>query len=130
MANASGSEKWPVQAGALTWPNKSEMLTFDRAMRQAGRKTHLAEYKVAGLPRRAEIGWAIHPDDVPAVPLDADMANPEPAFRRQQELEFARWLGKRYTLEAGELRSLKDKACRDTAEELDGVASAYRNWNP
>ena len=42
----------------------------------------------------------------------------------------AGWLGKRYTLEAGELRSLKDKACRDTAEELDGVASAYRNWNP
>ncbi len=130
MANAAGSAKWPVQAAALTWTNKSEMQTFDRAMRRAGRKTLLAEYMVGGLPRRVEIGWAIHPDDVPAVPLDADMANPEPAFRKQREIEFARWLGKRYALEAGELRSIKDKACRDTAEELDGVASAYRNWNP
>ena len=69
-------------------------------------------------------------ENVPAVPLEGPWANPEPSHRRQQELDFARWLGRRYALEAGELRGVKDKACRDAAKELDAVASAYRNWNP
>ena len=94
------------------------------------RKALAAQYRAAEIPQRAEIGWAVHPDDVPAVPLDAGLANPEPAHRKQREIDFARWLGKRYALEAEALRNVKDKACRDAAEELDAVASAYRNWNP
>ncbi len=130
MANAAGSEKWPAQARALTWANKGELQTFARTMRLAGRKPFANQYRAAGLEQRAESGWAVHPDDVPAVPPDAGLANPEPALRRQREIEFARWLGRRYALEAGELRGVKDKACRDAAEELDALAGAYRNWNP
>ncbi len=126
----AGDEKWPARARSLTWANKAELLGFAQTLRRAGRKALPNQYKAAESPVRAEIGWAIHPDDIPAVPLDGPWANPEPGHRRQQELDFVRWLGRRYALEAGELRGVKDKASRDAAEELDAVASAYRNWNP
>ena len=130
IANAAAAEKLRAQVKALDRTNEAGMSDLGNAIRQTARKALPAQYRAAELPERAEAGWAVHPDDVPAVPLDAGAANPEAAYRKQRDIEFARWLGGRYALEAGDLRVVKEKACREAAEELDAIASAYRNWNP
>ena len=136
-------DRWPTTPPEEATSTASPSKTREDAMRDSkiagdllalvgskNRRELAAQYKAAEPGQRAEIGWAIHPDDFPAVPLDAAGANPEPAERRRAEIDAARWIGTRYALDAAELRAVKDKACRAAADDLDALAGVYRNWNP
>jgi len=136
-------DRWPTTLPTETTATASPSRTRDDTIRDAkiagdlstlvgakDRRELTAQYKAARPGQQAAIGWAAHPDDFPAVPLDATGANPEPAERRRFEIEAARWIGTRYALDAAELRAVKDKSCRTAADELDALAGVYRNWNP
>ena len=130
MANATGAPKLQANADALGAADERGLADLGVAVRQVARKGLPLQYKGAPSAERAEMAWSIHSDDVSAVPPEGESANPEAAFRKQQDIGLARWLGGHYALEADALRAVTEKACRDAAEELDAIAGVYRNWNP
>src|SRR5439155_27237462 len=90
-------------------------------------------YRSADAAHRAEVGWAIDPDDVPAAPRPglAVPPNPERAFRLAREKECLTWLADtRYLPDAGLVRALNlaSKRARTYQDGLTATATEYLDW--
>jgi hypothetical protein len=100
-----------------------------RLTRQAWRVKLPEVYKTADRDRRAAIGWAIDPDDVPAHPRPELTVPPNPELIRARaaEKEFHGWLAERYRREAAALRAVNARAYADA---LDALARDLEDWSP
>lgn len=110
-----------------------DVATLAIRARSAWRSGLADEYRKADAKRQAAIGWAVDPDDVPAVakPGTSESANPELPRVREAEKAYHVWLGDaHYRREAAEIRLVDMKYARDHAAALDDLARDLVNASP
>jgi hypothetical protein len=83
-------------------------------------------------PEQVEIGWAIHPFDLPAIPRTGDTFPRDAAaeFYRQQQKELAAWVGERDQLDARTLAKVEGAGALAVSRALEELARDQLNWNP
>jgi hypothetical protein len=133
LTDAPDAAELVAKAAALGESNPRAVTELLRQARTAWRTKLADEYRNAAAPRQAAVGWAVDPDDVPAIPRPglAGQPNPELPQWRAAEKAFHLWLGEfRYKGEAATFRALDTKAARDHATALDSLARDFRDWSP
>jgi len=133
LTDAPDSSDLAGKAKSLEPANGKEVASLAVRARAAWRNALSEEYRKAPAARQAEIGWAVNPDDVPAVakPGTSDLANPERPRVREAEKAYHAWLGERhYRGEAAAIRTIDLKAARDYATALDDLARDFVNTSP
>jgi hypothetical protein len=133
LADAADAPEFATKASTLQESNRQEVSKLFQAARLAWRSKLVEDYRSAGAPRQAAIGWAVDPDDLPTTPRPGVTGQPNPELPqwRAAEKAFHLWLCEfRYKGEAAAVRVIDSKTARDHATALDALARDFRDWSP